>query len=518
MRVVLSSTALLSFVPSWKAAALALAELSVSGFFIVGILAPVLGPHAIWMVLGMFGVSVLVRSIDIESWGMFLPGGLAGRVRSAFGPNAGAFATAASLSERILLAALSAAIVGRYGADLVISARTALDFKRQIAADDLSALIAILLVGAVWLAARMGRELDTDVRARCIWIATAIFGLTIVAGIIETARGLSQAIPRGSSPSPWDVALALGLAIPVLGGGDALIRSAHELPPPRVQALRRTRLLMILVAAVLVVAPSWVARFHFDATQTLWIDTPLLGVSSILRGPSWVISLLSLSVSAAVLLMLGPAVQAALGDATQQLRIAANARMVPGWLGHQHPQFGTFTGAVNVSAGIAALVLLPTSARVSWLARAYAVSIVVTLLLRIAALVRLRRKNRQPATYRTPWNVQLGGWNAPLGLALVAGVALSGLLSALVFRNPPTLITAGAIVLVGSAFLLVLSQSSAPRPWKLPTRSRCCRRASLSKDKSTPSQATSSSRFEIRMRSHTWPVPSRPPATATSSS
>ena len=148
--------------------------------------------------------------------------------------------------------------------------------------------------------------------------------------------------------------------------------------------------------------------------------------------PYWVTTLLSFSVSAAVLLMLGPAVQAALGDATQQLRIAANERMVPGWLGHQHPQFGTFTGAVNVSAGIAALVLLPSSARVSWLARAYAVSIVVTLLFRIAALVRLRKTNRQPATYRTPWNIRHWRLDAPLGLGLVAAVALGGLLSALV--------------------------------------------------------------------------------------
>src|SRR6516164_3562158 len=69
VRVVLSSTALLSFVPSWKASALALSELAVSAFFVIGILAPVLGQQAIWMVVGMFAVSVLVRSIDIESWG-----------------------------------------------------------------------------------------------------------------------------------------------------------------------------------------------------------------------------------------------------------------------------------------------------------------------------------------------------------------------------------------------------------------------------------------------------------------
>jgi magnesium transporter len=453
VRVVLSSTALLSFVPSWKASALALSELSVSAFFIVGILAPVLGWASIWMVIGMFGAGILVRSIDIESWGLFIPGGLAGRVRSAFGPNAGAFAAAAALSERILLAVLAAAIVGRYGADLTISARTALDFKRQIAADDLSALISILLVGAVWLAARAGRDLDTDLRARCIWVATAIFGVAILWGSVVTVRGLAQAGGRGPSPSLSDIALGLGLALPLLGGGDALIRSAHELPPPRIQALRRTRLLMILVAAVLVVAPAWIARFHFDSHQTLWVDTPLLGVSSILWGPFWASAVARFAISAAALLMLAPAVQAALGDATQQLRIASNERMVPGWLGHQHPQFGTFFGAVNVAAGAAVLILIPSSARVPWLARAYAVSLTITLLLRIAALGRLRRANRQAGTYVTPWNFQIGRRLVPVGLWLVALVALAGLASALFFRNPPTLITAGGILLVGAAFL-----------------------------------------------------------------
>ena len=460
IRVVLSSTALLSFVPSWKASALALSELAVSAFFILGILTPVLGRQAIWMVLGMFGVSVLVRLIDIESWGLFLPGGLAGRTRSAFGPNLGAFAVAAALSERILLAALAAAIVGRYGADLVISARTALDFKRQIAADDLSALISVLLVGAVWLAARTGRELDTDVRARCIWIATGILGVAIVWGIVEAARAVTPTALAGSPPTLFEVALALGLTVPVLGGGDSLIRAAHELPPPRIQALRRTRLLMSLVAAILVVAPLWIGRFFFDATQALWLDTPLLGVSSILRGPYWLTTLMRFGVSAATLLMLAPAIQSALADTTQQLRTASNEFMLPAWIGQQHPQFGTFSAAVNIAAGATALVLLPTSARVSWLARGYAVSIAVTLLIRIAALSRLRNRNRA-ATYITPWNLRVGRRVVPIGLWLVALVALAGLASTLYFGSPPALITVAEILLVGAAFLFGAQLSAA---------------------------------------------------------
>ena len=453
MRVVLSPTALLSFVPSWTAAALALSELSVSAFFIIGILAPVLGALSIWMVGGMFAVGVLVRSIDIESWGLFLPGGLAGRVRSAFGPGPGAFATAAALSERILLAALAAAIVGRYGADLVISARTALDFRRQIAADDLSALISILLVGAVWIAARTGRELDTGVRARCIWLAAAILGVAILWGATGGAGATAEAIEPSRAFSIWSLVLALGLTLPVLGGGDALIRSAHELPPPRIQALRRTRLLMTVVAGALVLAPVWIAHRHFDSGQALWIDTPLLGVGSIGRGPFWFTSVVRFAVSTAALLMLAPAIQGALGDATQQLRAASNQFMLPAWVALQHPQFGTFSGAVNVAAGATVAVLLPSAARVPWLARAYAASLAVTLLLRIAALSRLRKDTRQAGTYVTPWNLRFGRRGVPLGLGLAAFVAFAGLASSFVFRNPPTLITAGAILFVGAAFL-----------------------------------------------------------------
>ena len=60
VRVVLSSTALLSFVSTWKASALALAELGVSAFFIAGALVPALGAAAIWIVVAMCAIGLLV--------------------------------------------------------------------------------------------------------------------------------------------------------------------------------------------------------------------------------------------------------------------------------------------------------------------------------------------------------------------------------------------------------------------------------------------------------------------------
>ena len=85
VRVVLSSMGLMPFVSVWKAAALALAELGSAAFFIVGVLHGTAGQFAPWFVLAACVLGVLVRAGDIESWALFIPGGLVGRTEQAFG-------------------------------------------------------------------------------------------------------------------------------------------------------------------------------------------------------------------------------------------------------------------------------------------------------------------------------------------------------------------------------------------------------------------------------------------------
>src|SRR5216110_4063490 len=86
VRVVLSSMGLMPFVSVWKAAALALAELGAAAFFIVGVLHGTAGVTAPWFVLAACVLGLLVRAGDIESWALFIPGGLVGRTEQAFGP------------------------------------------------------------------------------------------------------------------------------------------------------------------------------------------------------------------------------------------------------------------------------------------------------------------------------------------------------------------------------------------------------------------------------------------------
>ena len=81
--------------------------------------------------------------------------------------------------------------------------------------------------------------------------------------------------------------LGFALALPVVGGGEALARAAHELPPPRVQALRRTglltRALRRLVATAL--GTFLVVLLVPASEQALWVNAPLAGLAQHLAGP-----------------------------------------------------------------------------------------------------------------------------------------------------------------------------------------------------------------------------------------
>ena len=115
--------------------------------------------------------------------------------------------------------------------------------------------------------------------------------------------------------------LGFALTLPVVGGGEALARAAHELPPPRVQALRRTGLLTVCLCA------SWQQRLApFSSSslvpaseQALWVNAPLAGLAQHLAGPASLRDLMAVALAGAAVLMLVPAAHAALGDAEQML-------------------------------------------------------------------------------------------------------------------------------------------------------------------------------------------------------
>src|SRR5262245_8903346 len=301
IRVVLSSTALLPFVSVWKAAALAVAELGVAAFLISGVTAATLGGSAPWFVLAAAAIVGLARAADIESWGLLIPGGFIGSVRRALGPRAAHGAAAATLVERLLLSALAAVLIGHYAVGLVITVPQSGRLTRFAGPEDLANVIAVFAVGLLWIRARLGRGLSRDALARGVWVGVGILLTVMVWGVVTVVRArVPAADTLTSAPplitltgiAPLDLALTLllgfSLTLPVVGGGDALARSAHEFAPPRITALRRiSRLTWLFTLAVTLLSSVVFTLLVPDSERLASINAPLEALVPFLSGPVW---------------------------------------------------------------------------------------------------------------------------------------------------------------------------------------------------------------------------------------
>ena len=463
VRVVLSTPAVMSFVSVWKALALAMAQLGVGAFFVAGVTRSALGPTAAWWVLAACVLGAFVRTIDMESWGLLIPGGIIGRLQQAFGPRAGRIAAAATLIERLLLAALASVVIGHYVAGALVPAIRG-RLRGSITAEDFATLIAAILIGLLWTRARVGLTWRRDTIATGIWIGAGILFVASTWALVSLGHDAAPAsLLLAPAPlirwTPWpaiDAVLlfffGLGLALPAIGGGDALSRAAHEFAPPRLQALRRTSLGVVLFTIVITALTTFSYVLLVPGNeQDAWMSVPLAGLAHHVVGPAWARNLLGLAVAAAAVLMLAPAVHTALADAESLLQRLSIEGTLSSGLAQLHRRFGTPVRVIDMATAATVVMLLASGGHVLWLARAYGMAIAAVLLLKIAALTRLRRAYAG-APYRAPLSGRFRGRLIPWGLVGAGALVAATSFVALLVGDAASIATAAAL----SALMLLL--------------------------------------------------------------
>jgi magnesium transporter len=468
IRIVVAATSLLSFMSVWKAAALALAELGVAVFFLIGVERAAIGAAAPWFVLAACLLGAFVRAIDGESWGFLIPGGLVGRAERAFGPKAVGLASAAVLTERLLLVALASVVVGRYATSPVAALLGGWHPAGHLSIEELVTLLAAFVIGLLWIRARLGFNLAPNAIARGVWIGIGVLTVLTAWGVL-TAVGDSAVPaafltwpppPRGAATwSLHDVAvpclLALGLALSATGGGDALARAAHEFPPPRMQALRRTGLLVVLFSLLAGALPAFLFTWLVpEAPGGIATDTVLVDLARHLTGPAWATDLLAAGVIGAAFLLLVPAAHAALEDAELLLQRLSLERMLPDALARRHPRLGTSTRAIDVTAAAAIAIMLVSGGQMAWLATAYAIAVAATLCLKIATLLRLRAVRGEAVPLKAPFNLRIAGREIPLGLVGTALLVAAAAIAMLAAGDLPAWGTTGLLAALALLFAI----------------------------------------------------------------
>src|SRR3974390_2867561 len=113
-RVIVATTALLSFISFWRAAAIVLNDLASSAYYAGGEAEGYIGKAAPWFILGIMLFSYAVRAIYVESCSMFVRGGVYRVVKEAMGGTLAKFSVSALMFDYILTGPISGVSAGQY--------------------------------------------------------------------------------------------------------------------------------------------------------------------------------------------------------------------------------------------------------------------------------------------------------------------------------------------------------------------------------------------------------------------
>ena len=459
--VVLSTRTLLSYISTWRAAGLALVELGAVAFFASGIAEDLVGPSAPWFVLGAVFVGILLRAVDVESRGLFVPGGLYGTVRDGLGARPARVAAAALVVDRLFLGPLAAVVAGRYIArflDAMVGLNTA---ATGFVAEDLSTAIALAMLACVWWAQRRGHWFSAETVSR---LMLGIVGVLAVAVLWGTGTAMwrgAQPIPVPDVPRTFGSVFALvvvwGRVLFVVGGTDALAQVAPELAQPRIQNLRRTAVLVgVYALAITTLVGFVVAAVMSNGDRSAWRDAPLAGLMLHVMGPAWLRAIYAVLIVLAAVLLLTMTARASMAGAQSALSRLVEQGLLGRALRAPHPRFGTQWRLVDAIGLAQVAIVAVAGSRPGWLVGAYAVGVAWSAALKAVALIRFRRLRPEGRAFRTPMNVKVAGREWPIGLSLAA--LLLAVPSACVLAARDAGAWAGAALVLGVTVALTVAR------------------------------------------------------------
>src|SRR5262244_2393569 len=118
-RVLVATTALLSFISFWRAAAIVLNDLASSAYYAGGEAEGYIGKAAPWFILAIMLFSYAVRAVYVESCSMFVRGGVYRAVKQSLGSTLAKFSVSALMFDYILTGPISGVSAGQYLAGLI---------------------------------------------------------------------------------------------------------------------------------------------------------------------------------------------------------------------------------------------------------------------------------------------------------------------------------------------------------------------------------------------------------------
>ena len=444
-KIVVATTVALSFISFWRAAAIVLSDLASSAFYAGGIAEQAIGKSAPWFILGVMLFSFAVRSVYMESCGMFVRGGVYVVVRDAMGPFMARLSVSALIFDYILTGPISSVSAGQYLGRLVNEISEMMHLGVHVPPNLFAAGFGIIVTGYFWWSNIKGIHESSGKALRIMQITTVM----VVAFLIWCPITLLLAphVSPPPAPSPQNlhfskealgwlyntevirigfvmVIVAFGHSLLSMSGFETLAQVYREIGYPKLKNLRITANIVCVYAVLSTgVITLFAGMIIPEAARGQYVDNLLGGLAMHLAGPQALRLLFHVFVVVVGVLILSGAVNTSMIGANGVLNRLAEDGVLVDWFRKPQRRFGTSYRLINLITIMQLTTILASRGDVYLLGEAYAFGVVWSFFLKSLGVLVLRFR-RSDQEYKVPFNLHLGGKELPVGLFSITLVLL----------------------------------------------------------------------------------------------
>jgi amino acid transporter len=444
--VVVATTVALTFISYWRGAAIVLSDLASSMFYAGGIAEGAIGPSAAWFVLFVMLFSFAVRSVYMESCGMFVRGGVYVVVLDSMGPVAAKVSVSALVFDYILTGPISVVTAGQYLGSLVKELSVFAHRDLPLNINWFSVFFSVLVTLYFWRSNVKGIHESSGAALRTMQITTVMVGaLLIWCPLTILLQGKWHLPP---SPIPHNLAfnedslgwfkgtkwptipivaiiIAFGHSLLSMSGFETLAQVYREIASPK---LKNLKIASNIVCVYAIVSTGIITMFATmiipDPIRKQYTNNLLGGLAMNLAGPELLRLGFHIFVVVVGVLILSGAVNTSLIGANGVLNRVAEDGVLLEEFRKPHKKFGTTYRIVNFITIMQIATIVLSGGNMVLLGEAYAFGVVWSFALKALGVLALRFQ-RHDQEYKFPLNFKIVGKEIPVGLAFTTMILMA---------------------------------------------------------------------------------------------
>ena len=477
VKVFVATTVMLTFISFWRAAAIVLADLASSAYYVGGDTEKVIGKSAPWFILAVMLFSYCVRALYIESSGMFVRGGVYRVVKEAMGGTLAKFSVSALLFDYVLTGPISAVSAGQYLAGFTKDIGQYLHHPLSFSDNHFSAAFALLVAVYFWWKNIQGIH-ESSEKAMQIMIITTVMVVTLLIWCTITVFKIGIHLPPnplhpgvvplnqeslGWLNGTWFSHLTLviafvgfGHSVLAMSGEETLAQVNREIEHPKLKNLERTGLVIFVYSLFFTSLVSFFAVMIIpDSVRPAFFANLIGGIAMYLVGPLPLKLVFHAFVVLVGVLILAGAQNTSIVGANGVLNRVAEDGVLTEWFQKPQHKYGTTFRIINLIVGMQLFTIIASGGDVYKLAGLYAFGVIWSFAMKSLAVLVLRFTEPGNREWKVPGNLHIGKTEIPLGLAAISVVLLLTAVVNLFTKYEATI----AGVIFSAAFFLIFTVS-----------------------------------------------------------